>query len=376
MPPETFDRMAQALREGGPEAGFEFLAGQLREEKNYPLLFEARLMQKRHELGLPLIQTDSAAGWPEATRRAYDEGLVAAAREVGGLFLACGDLARAWPYFRAIGESAPIAEAIDRAVAGEGIEPVIEIAFHERVNPRKGFELILQHHGICRAITSFEQYPSPEGREECARLLIRTLHSELLASLKRTIAQQEGQAPETSNAAELIAGRDWLFGEYSYYVDTSHLASCIRISLELNDRETLGLALDLTEYGKHLSPQFSFRGEPPFEDSYRDHAVYIRALMGDDVDAAIAHFRAKIGGEDPLPAEVLVALLARLKRYPEAIEIAREQLREIPPSQLSCPSVMQLCQMAGDYEQLARLAREQGDLLSFAAGLMGYTEAG
>jgi hypothetical protein len=368
---DAFDRLDQVIREQGADAGFDLLARQLRDEKNYPLLFETRLMQKRRDLGLPLIQTDSADSWPESSRRAYDDGLVAAAREVGGLFLADGDIARAWPYFRAIGESAPVAEAIGKAEAGEGIEPVIEIAYHERVHPKKGFELILAHHGICRAITSFEHYPSREGREDCARLLIRTLHSELVESLKRTIAKNEESVPDTRSVPELIAGRDWLFGEYSYYVDTSHVASCLRISLELSDRETLGLAVELAAYGQKLSSQFSFRSEPPFEDCYRDHAVYIRALLGEDVDAAIAHFRGKLTDGDPLPAEGLVALLARLKRYPEAIDVAREHLRDVPPAQLSCPAVLQLCQMAGDYQRMTTIAREQGDLLSYVAALTG-----
>ena len=70
------------------------------------------------------------------------------------------------------------------------------------------------------------------------------------------------------------------------------------------------------------------------------------------------------------PAQVLVRLLARLERYAEAIEVSLEYLPHTDPTQLACPSVLQLCQLAGDYAQLMKLARQQGDLLSFAAGVL------
>lgn len=368
-----FEGIEQALQAGGPSAGLDLLAQKFIDDKNYPLLFEARLVKKRHELGLPLIQIESSSeDMPADKRRLYDEAFIEAAREVGGLFLADGNIPRAWPYLRAIGDTAPVVAAIEQVQPAEGIEPVIEIAFQERVHPRKGFELILANYGICRAITTFEQYPSREGREDCLRLLVRTLHSELVSSLKRTIAQTDGQAPDTESVSELIADREWLFGDYNYYVDTSHLVSILRYSLELNDPETLKLAVELSDYGKRLAAMFHYKGDPPFENAYTDHAIYLRALLGENVDLAIAHFRDKVAAGDPNevgsgPAQVLVDLMTRLKRYPEAIAASVEYLREINPAQLACPSAFQLCQMAGDYDQLMRLAREQGDVLSFAA---------
>src|SRR6476659_7489237 len=157
MEPDTFDLLARALDSGGRSGAFDFLAGKFREEKNYPSLFEARLMQKRLELGLDPIQIGSLEDVPEAVRPAYERAFLDAAREVGSLFLADGDIARAWPYFRAIGDPAPIAAAIENTASGADLESVIAIAFQERVHPRKGFELILRQYGICRAITCFDQ---------------------------------------------------------------------------------------------------------------------------------------------------------------------------------------------------------------------------
>lgn len=372
---DAFDLVEQSLRSGGSEAAFDFLVNTFREQRNYPLLFEARLMKKRHELNLPLIQVESLDDVSNETRRAYDEGLIEAAREVGGLFLAEGDILRAWPYFRAIGEVGPVAAAIERIEPGEGIEPIIEIAFLEGVHPQKGFELILAHHGICRAISSFEQYPGRKGREGVLGVLVRSLHRELIASLKRAISRAEGQAPETESVPQLIENREWLFGEYDYYVDTSHLVSVLRFSLESNDRETLALALELTEYGKRLSSQFQYRSDPPFENFYDDHAVYLRAILGQDIDGAIAHFCHKLADIDPnegdgSAAQVVVGFLARLERYPEAIDISLKHLRGLSPNQLACPSVLQLCQRSGNYQKVIELAREQRDLLSFTAGVL------
>jgi hypothetical protein len=370
---DAFYSLQQALESGGPTAGFEFLLQRFREEKKYAELFQARLMMKRHELELPLIAVGPLDDLPEDARRAYEECFVQAAREAGSLFLADGNIEAAWPYFRAIGEREPIAAAIEQLQPREGLDRVIEIAFYERVNVRKGLELILANYGLCRAITCFMQYPDGKGREECLGLLVRTLHRDLVRNLKWAIAQREGREPEVESVPALIAGRDWLFDDHRYYIDTSHLVSVLQFSLEATERETLELALEFTEYGPHLSSLYQHRLDPPFENVYLDHAVYLRAALGDDVDAAVAHFREKLTQTDATqsgsgPAQVVVRLLARLGRYAEAIEVSLEHLREVDPAQLSCPSVLQLCQLAGDHKLLMKLAKERGDLLNFAAG--------
>jgi hypothetical protein len=375
MADDLFDTLEQTLRSAGADAGFDLLIAKFREEKKYPLVFEARLMKSRHALGLPVVQNGQLDDLPDDKRTAHERAFMDAAREVGGLFLADGDIPRAWSYFRAIGETAPVAAAIGNLQPQENQEAVIEIALQERVHPRKGFELILANYGICRAITFFDQYPDRKTRDDCMRLLVRTLHHELVESIKRVIARNETQAPETQSVADLIAGRDWLFGEYDYYVDTSHVISILRFSLEATDRETLALAVELADYGTHLSKMFCFHGDPPFEDGFKDYAIYLHALIGEQADEAVAHFRAKIAScnpdnAGPAPAQTLVGLLARLARYDEAIAVSLDHLRDLDPNQLLCPSVFELCQAAGDYSRLRSLARERGDLLHFAAAAL------
>jgi len=376
MTDNAFDLMDETLRSSGPAAGFDLLAKKALEDKNYPLLFEVRLLEKRHELGLPLIQVDDSAAMPPETRREYDKAFIDAAREVGGLFLADGNIPRAWPYFRAIGETAPISEAIEKFDSTENAEPIIEIAFLERVNPYKGFRLILSNFGICRAITSFGQFPSREGRDDSLRLLVRTLHAELVDSLKRVIARNEPEAPDTQSIPELIAGREWLFEGNSYYADTSHVSSVIRFSVDLTDAESLGLAGEIAEYGTHLGSMFHERSDPPFDNLYADHAIYLRAMRGEDVDGAVAHFRKKIEACDinetgSAPFQVMVTLLTKLKRYEEAIDISQRYLAAASASELGCPSLVQLCFLAGDSDRLRKAARDRGDILNYTAAALG-----
>jgi hypothetical protein len=351
---DAFDVVEREFRSGGPEAGLDFLARKFLEEKDYPRLFEVRFMRKRREM-------------------AQDQAVTEVAREVGLLYLSDGNIQRAWPYFRAIGEPGLVAAAIEKLDAsGDQVDGVLQIALDERVHPRKGFELLLARYGICRAITFFEQYPDPETREECAILLVGGLHRELVESLRRAIEQREGAAPDGDSVPALISGRDWLFGDLDAYVDTSHVISVIRFALDLKDAAALRLALELCSYGSHLSPQFKYRVDPPFDDVYVDHALYLRALVGDGVDDSIEHFRKKISPDDvnAAPAQVLVALLARLERYRDAIQVSVDHLSQLGPDQLVCPPVLQLCQMAGDYALMQKLARERGDLIGFATAVI------
>jgi hypothetical protein len=375
MDNQAFELLERTFRSDGAEAAFDLLLRGAREEGNGGVLFGARIMQARHRLGLPLIETEPVLDLAGEQRLTYEAAFREAAREAGELLLARGDIAGAWPYFKAIGEPAPVAAAIESANGGDHLDRVIEIAFQEGVNPRKGFELILEHHGICRAISWFGSNRDYDSRQKCLRLLVRTLYSQIASAMRETIASAEGAAPEAGSLAELMAGRAWLFEGNSSYTDSTHLTSVLRFTPELEDSETLRMALELAEYGRCLAPMFHFRGDPPFEDPYVDHAVYLRALLGEDVDDAIAHFRHKAtpSAEFPLdtaPAEVLIELLVRLDRYAEAIQASIDCLPDARVAPLSCPSVLQLCQIAGDYATLRSLARQRDDLLGFVAGVI------
>jgi hypothetical protein len=358
----NFTRIEEAFQTNGADAVFEVLTSHARETGDYRLLFETAISRVRHRLGLPLIETENVADLTHDQRSIYESAFRDAAREAGELCLANGDIVNAWPYFKAIGEPAQIADAIERVVGGENLDRVIEIAFQEGANPRRGFELILEHRGICSAITWFGGMQGRANRQAGLRLLVQALYREISDAMKRTIGQREGAEPATDRIAELIAGRDWLFEGMSTYADATHVASILRYAPELEDEASLRMTVELAEYGQRLDPMYHFRGDPPFEDTYRDIGVYLRALLGQDVDSSIAHFRAKIAGpEDTLAAEVLINLLSRLKRYAEAIQVSVEYLPE---------AALPLCQLAGDFAALRTIAEQRNDTLAFAAAII------
>ncbi|HEV3330884.1 MAG TPA: hypothetical protein VG096_07875 [Bryobacteraceae bacterium] len=363
-----FELLEETFHSQGHAAGFEQLIAKLLEAKNYPLLFEARLMQKRLAMELPLIFSGNISDLPVEQQNAYRAALVDAARETGQRFLADGDVVGAWPYFRAINEPAPIREAIERVEPGEGIDAVLAIALQEGVNPRRGLELLIAYRGICPGIDLVQICPDRAQSIEFLQILIPALYHDLAKNLKKAIAEVEGIAPESGQVAALVAGRDWLFTGGLFYIENSHLASLVQASRLLSDRETLQLAWELAEYALHLDPMFHVPGEAPFDHLHLDHSYYLGALLGKDVDAAVVHFRKKLAASIPGAAEALIQLLSLLGREEEAIQISIDHLGGQASGE--SPSAIQLCHRAGDYGRLRALARAQGDLLAFAAGII------
>jgi hypothetical protein len=372
MDQALFSALDELLPNASPQQALDFLIAKFRENRQYALLFEATLMKRRAELGVALIQTDAL---PEDKRAAYDETVIAAARETGGLYLAEGNIERAWPYYRAIGEQGPIREAIAAYDPGEDEdpEPVIDIAYQQGLHPAKGLGLILSRFGMCRAITVFGMYGASAEREECVHLLVSSLHRELLENLKAAIERRDGAAPEGNTIREVVEGRDWMFGEYDYYIDTSHLSSVIQHTPETTNPETLRLVRELCDYGRRLSANFRMQGHPPFENVYDDYDAYASAVLGENVEASVEHFRRKVEESDPeetLEAQALVQLLLKLDRKQEAMQVALARLAHKAPNEIACPPALHLCRMAGDYDALRSLAREKGDILSYAAAAL------
>lgn len=371
MATDLFAELDTKLESGDLAAALDYLAGQFQALGQYGLFFEARLMRKRHELALPLIQTEASSDFPEAKRAAYEQAMIEAARETGGLYLASGEIDRAWPYFRAIGETQPMADAIEHADPGDNADAVIAIAFQEGVHPAKGLELILKNHGMCRAITSFGMYAVSKDRDRCIHLLASALRAEIVERMARAIEAQEGTRPAPAGLLDLMAERPWLFGEWDYYVDTSHLISLLPYCTEINDPATLGLFHELCEYGRRLSSNFQSKSEPPFENPAVDYGHYVQALLGQDTEGQVSYFRAKLESYDPDDAamgsaQAFINLLVRLGRYQEAIEVSSKYLPEQTPG-IPCPSLSQLCYLAGDFDRLTAHAREKKDILTYLA---------
>jgi hypothetical protein len=389
MSTAEFDTLDRSLSSAGPSEALAELIRILEERGDSRGLLDAMLLKARHELGLPLVQSGTLADIPEPERTQFEERYVDAIRHVGQRLLAAGEIGAAWPYFRAIAEKEAVAAAIEAFEpvddgTDERLGQVIEVAFNQGVAPAKGFALILEHYGTCSAISAFEGLPPDEAtRVAAAERLVRRLHADLTLNLRAEISRR-GQPlpPEGASIRDLIEGRDWLFIDDAYHLDVSHLAATVRLGPMLLDREILSLAVDLTEYGRRLSERHRYEGDEPFEDTYEDHRVYLRALLGIDEDAAVDHFRAKLGPIDPdrrdeaIAAQVLVRLLVRLGRVEEAIDVAAERLGHLPDAALGCPSAPQLCQKLGQPDRLAAIARQRGDLVNYTAALLASGQPG
>jgi hypothetical protein len=379
LDPATFDELKETLDAEGPAAAIERLCTVLRERRDYTGLFYAMLMKKRLELGVSPVPTGPAQELPEGVHEPYENAIREAGRLVGRLYLQEGNIPQAWAYFRMLGEPEPVREALERAKLGENddCQPLVDIAFYQAVHPRRGFDLLLGRFGICNAITtlSSQQLPfSSQDRDYCIQRLVRALYDELAERLKADIARREGAAPDTKSVKELMAGRDWMFEDEFYHIDVSHLSSVVQMSISLPRCPELELARELCDYGKRLSSRFQYPADPPFENQYADYAVYLAVIAGDRVDEGVAHFRTKAEKADPenegtYPAEVLVNLLLRLDRPGEALGAARRFLTKADRP-LTCPSVAELCQRAGDYRALAEVSREREDPVHFLAGLI------
>ena len=379
----------------GPSAAIDRLIETLETRGNFRALLDALLLQARFELALPLVPQGGLNDLQDPERSKYEERYVTAIRSVGRKLLDRGEIAAAWPYYRVLGENAPIVDALERfeyqtpetydPEATDTLGPIIDVAFGQGVHPRKGWDLILDNHGPCAAISAFDQLPPDETvRRPCAGRLVKHIHAQVLGNLRADIARRgEPEPPENASIPEILQGRAWLFEEDNYHVDVSHLSATVRMSPILNDPEALALAVELTEYGRLLSDRHRFEGEPPFEDVYVDHYVYLQALLNINTAGAIAHFRGKVAPRDDswfdvsatLPAQVLILLLVRAERFEAAISVFREHLLSVPESSLICLNLASLCLRAQRLDLLAEISRERDDAVTYLSALLESKDA-
>jgi hypothetical protein len=382
--PAIYDEMTQALAAGGPDAALEKLAAHLKSAFQYHDLFDVRLMQARLRAGLPVVWTKTMDELPEPGRTQVEDASIEACREVGKGLLSVGRVREAWMYLRPAGEKAFTAQALEEIVKEDEslAEDVIEIALNEGVNPRLGFQLMLNSYGLCNAVTTYDsQMPGrPKAdRIAVASLLVEHIHNELLQNVKADINRQQGSMPAENTLKELVHDREWLFENDNYHTDSTHLAAIVRFAIVIDDPKLLRLAIDLTEYGKHLGASYHFPGDPPFIDVYPSHALYYRALVGENVDEAVAFFKAEaqqgLEDEEPGAIEAYIGLLARIGRVIEAFdEAARLQQSGKRGSDLA-PTLQELADTSGDYNRLMEISKARGDLLGFAAGLASSKQA-
>ncbi len=379
MADSLFEQLEQQSTSGGVAAVLKHLISSLQEDKKHHELFEALKMQVRHRAGLPLLYGESGDDLDPKQRTLLEDGLLGACRQVGTGLLEDGRVSEGWMYMRPVGDVAAAREMINKIeVQDDNIDEMVEVLLQEGVDPARGFSVVLQNYGTCNAITTFESVMPQKGKADqraVAQLLLRHVHQELFTNVKADVATRQDSEPTATTLAELIAGQEGMFGEHSYHIDTTHLASTTRFSRILEDEESLRLALDLTQYGKELHEQFQYEGDEPFTDIYRHHAFYYQALLGENLDEALAHFKERSDNVDTnqwgtVGIETYIDLLARVGKIEEAIAVTIEKIKSGQRTMGLAPSLLELCERGGNYSPLMDACRGSDDVLGFATGLM------
>jgi hypothetical protein len=381
--PEAFKRLRSALESTGPQAAIEQLISDLRSNCDYSNLFYALLLKKRVELGVSPFPTGPSSELPPHTHETYEQAIREAGREVGHALLSRRQFGQAWSYFRMLGEPDPVREALEKYAPGpdEDVYPVIEIAWQGGVLPRKGFDLVLDRHGVCSAITmvsSSDMTGKADLRDYCVGRLVRALHFQLHERLQSDLAARGVVVSAGTTITRILDDHPELFVEDSYHIDTSHLSSVVQMSTYLPPGPENDLARELCAYGCKLSPGLQGANDAPFDENYRDYLAFLNVIAGIEIANGLERFRAKAEREAAegatYSAQVYVNLLLRSNHPAEALVAAKQYLITQDERNLICPGVFELARRTRDFEAMAEAAQARNDPVNYLAGLIAGRE--
>ncbi|RMG47935.1 MAG: hypothetical protein D6718_02700, partial [Acidobacteria bacterium] len=362
MPDDPFAALDEAARRG-PEA----LVGRLIEladrSGNADERLAARLLAERLRLGLPVWGEPEGPPVSPETRTAYEKAADRIARALGRELLERGEIAAAWPIWRRLGETGPVAEAIERlaserpAVPRRRLSELIRIALHEGAHPAAGLRLAVEagEYGAAFDFLAEDESIGREERSAAAAEAIQRLHGDLSAALLRAAGEPAGSPEGAVDLAHLIAKHPGVAEGDPPVVDPALLRRAVRVSPWLEAGPALECAIDLCRAGESLPARLRRPGPPPFEAFFTDHRILLSGLAGRQVDAAVEHFIAKAefhrrrGGEGAQAAgETLIYLLHRAGRPVPALAALNRYLAT-PPRGPLCPPLEVLCSAAGDF---------------------------
>jgi hypothetical protein len=377
---DIFEQIEEAQIQSGEAGALATLVDYLRQQQRPHELFEALKLQVRQRLGLPLLARDLGDGSDERLRDELETGLLAACREVGLTCWKQGKLRDGWHYLRALADRSLIEQELAKVEpCEENLDEFLELCIHEGLDLKRGFRRLIDHYGTCNAITTFESAMYGRSRADRAigaALLLHHVYDELRANVRGHIERVEGVLlPEDLNLRELISTREWLFAEGSYHLDTTHLASVVRLARDVSDPPLLRLAHELTEYGRRLANDLQYPGDEPFESLYETSGRYFAALLNQDQDQHLAYFRERAEQVNPrhdttITIEVYIDLLMRIGRARDALQEALRLLPDDVPQTGRAPALLELAAAAGDYAPLVALAKRRNDPLGFTLSLL------
>jgi hypothetical protein len=375
----AYDRLQATLASRGPAAAVDELIEELQKAEDYQALFYALLMKKRVELGVSPFPTGNASELPAHTHEPYEGAIRAAGRQVGAMLLERREFAKAWPFFRLLGEPEPVRAALEAYTPGpeDDVYPVIEITWQQGLLPKRGFDLVLDRHGICSAITMVsgsDLSTNTELRDYCVTNLARALHAQLAERLRNDLAGRGVTVAPDATIPQMVEAHPELFDDEAYHIDTSHLSSVVQMATNMPPGEGVNLARDLCAYGRKLSPGLQGRNDAPFEEGYDDYLAYLNVIAGEKVDEGLKRFEEKAAREAAegatFAAQVYVNLLLKADRPAEALAAAKRFLMAEDERNLICPGVNELARRAGDASAMAEAAKARHDPVGFLASLI------
>ena len=355
-----------------------------RESRRPMELFEALKMRTRHQLGLPLVQNDEEPSRPEEVEQQLEAGLLDACREAGTMLIKDGRVGEGWMYLRPTGDTELAQQLIaDAKITDDNFDEMIQVLLHEGIDVKRGFQAVLDHQGTCNTITLFEQTlqtRSKSDRRAAAECLLNHLYAELCELVRGDIANREAPAGDNESLHDMISTRKWIMGEGGYHLDTTHLASTVRIAAVLESKEHLQKAWELTQYGRQLNHQLQYPGDEPFVDFYPAYAAFYGTLLGNNVDAGLKMFERKAKSVNTADhgtgaIETYVDLLDRVGRRTDAVKAAVELVPDDVPPQRIVPLLIGIAERAkadGDaaaFEEILGYCQKHDDILGYAAVL-------
>jgi len=381
------DKLKAALPESpSPQDLIASLQQTLTDQKDFHRLFDAKLLEVRQRMGLPLAQPTSLENVPAEQEQEFRDAYVIAAREVGTLFLEDGQLGDAWAYFRTIGEPEPVKAAIDKISVprepDEEFDQVMNVALYEGAHIARGLEFLLKTHGTCNTVTAFsqlQQQMTPDERRAAAAMMVRNIYDDLQATIRRDVESRMPVLTPNASIAELISGREWLFAEGNYHIDVSHLHSTVGFAraLKQGDPELL-LAVELCDYGSKLATQLQYPADVPFDDYYKANRFFLTAIAGEDTDAGIDYFLQRLKDAPDEQDQQLIAfvLLDLAQRVGQTERVLAQTAAFV--SKMEDPngfSFTKLCLELGMADKLEEAAAANDDLLGYTIAKLSQAKA-
>lgn len=380
LPDEIISRLRSSTDE--PEVVIRDLVQYFRTSQRPVELFEAMKMQTRMRLGLPAVASQEEGKLSEEIEHELEIGLLQACRESGGMMLKQGHILEGFMYLRPVGDLDMVRRMLaDVEMEEENYDAMIQVLVHEAVDVGRGYAEVLKQQGTCNSITMYEQtirQLKKSDQQAAAICLLDHFYEELLTLVRQDVAARDQPAEDHETLGQIIESREWILAEGGYHLDTTHLASVVKIASILEDPGHLQKGLELTKYGRRLHPQFQYPGDEPFHDFYPAYSAYYHALLGQDVAEGLKYFERKSRSIDALvhgteAIDTYVNLLARVGQPGRAIREATQLYPEDVPAQSVLAGLMEFQRLAPESEQpvlrevLFEFCLSRSDLLGYAA---------